>query len=245
MDKRRCFERAIALTTRIETAPDIATLNAWFAEVAADFGVESFDAVLLGRYGEPLAPRLIAAHTDPAWIRRYRDRNHFAADPTLLELRRRTSPFAWAELESRYRDRATAAVFSDARAAGYCEGLDIPWHTADGLMGVVTLRGSRLDLAPDSKPVLRLVATYYAEVARELVECADDAPGPHLTKRQLECLNWAAEGKTDWEISQILGVAEGTVQRHFERIRERLNVATRMQAVVIALRAGLILPSRG
>jgi LuxR family transcriptional regulator, quorum-sensing system regulator BjaR1 len=240
------FQRALDLVAKIESAPNVATLNLWFAEVASEFGVESFGATILGRHGEPLKPRIVASHSDPAWARRYFERNYFSIDPTLSELRLRSTPFSWEEMEAKYRQRSSQALFSDARDAGFREGLDVPWHTADGLMGVVTLRGDRLDLSPEAKPVLRLVATYYAEVARELSEIGDDSPGEErLSVRQLECLVWAAEGKSDWEISQILNIAEGTVHRHFERIRERLNVATRIQAIVIALRNGWIVPSSG
>ena len=55
------FERALELVAKIEGAPDVATLNAWFADVAAEFGVKSFGATLLGRRGEPVTP-IVAPH---------------------------------------------------------------------------------------------------------------------------------------------------------------------------------------
>ncbi|MBB5720345.1 DNA-binding CsgD family transcriptional regulator [Stakelama sediminis] len=44
---------------------------------------------------------------------------------------------------------------------------------------------------------------------------------PVLTRRQRDCLIWAARGKGDWEISRILGVSEETVAKHFRAACER------------------------
>lgn len=244
---QRRWKAALDLIARIESAPDIPTLNAWFGKVAALFGVKYFSVTLLGEHGKPLTPRILAAHTQQAWARRYFERNFFAIDPTLAEMRTTVRPFTWDHTEAKYRSRGAQALFHDVRSTGVQDGIDIPWHTADGLLGIVTLKGERIDDSSNARATLRMVATYYAEVARELAELGDDARSEafDLTERQVECLTWAAEGKSDWEISQILAIAEGTVQRHFEIIRQKLNVTTRVQAIVIALRRGWIMPSTG
>ncbi|KTQ98008.1 hypothetical protein NS226_02560 [Aureimonas ureilytica] len=61
-----------------------------------------------------------------------------------------------------------------------------------------------------------------------------------LTTRERECLLWLIEGKTDWEISVILGISRRAVERHMEHLRQKLGVGTRVQAVVAAFRLGLI-----
>ena len=61
-----------------------------------------------------------------------------------------------------------------------------------------------------------------------------------LTTREKEVLQWIASGKTAWEISKILNIAERTVNFHSNNAKEKFNVATRSQAVVEALRRGLI-----
>ena len=54
---------------------------------------------------------------------------------------------------------------------------------------------------------------------------------PALTDRERDCLAWAAEGKTEWEIGQILSIAESTVDSHLSRVRAKLGANTRTQAV--------------
>jgi DNA-binding CsgD family transcriptional regulator len=56
-----------------------------------------------------------------------------------------------------------------------------------------------------------------------------------LSTRERQCLELAAQGKSDWEIARILGLAERTVHTHVEKAKRRMQVSTRVQAVVHAL----------
>lgn len=58
--------------------------------------------------------------------------------------------------------------------------------------------------------------------------------------RERECLVFVAQGKSDWAISQILGISESAVNRTIERAKKRLGVASRTQAIVRALHTGEI-----
>ncbi|WP_339141025.1 helix-turn-helix transcriptional regulator [Pseudoalteromonas galatheae] len=53
-----------------------------------------------------------------------------------------------------------------------------------------------------------------------------------ITKRERDCILWASEGKTSWEISQILGISERTVNFHLNNCIEKTNSANRQQAIV-------------
>lgn len=72
-------------------------------------------------------------------------------------------------------------------------------------------------------------------------------PGPHpecnvpaLTRRELDCVRWAAEGKTEWETAGILGVAPATVASHLGSARRKLNANNKVHLVTKALRLGVI-----
>jgi DNA-binding NarL/FixJ family response regulator len=52
-----------------------------------------------------------------------------------------------------------------------------------------------------------------------------------LTFRQQEVLRWLCEGKSNWEISKILGIGENTTKYHIRHIYSRLNVVSRAQAM--------------
>ncbi len=61
-----------------------------------------------------------------------------------------------------------------------------------------------------------------------------------LSPREHECLQWAAEGKTAWETGMILSIAEGSVAKILASAIRKLDCASKPQAVVKALRFGLI-----
>ena len=67
---------------------------------------------------------------------------------------------------------------------------------------------------------------------------------PTLTRREIECLGWCAEGKSYWETAVILGISERTVSFHMEAVRAKLKAASNAHAVAVALRAGLLEPEQ-
>ncbi len=60
-----------------------------------------------------------------------------------------------------------------------------------------------------------------------------------LTPREQEILEKIVEGKSNKEIGDLLGISEGTVKSHVNKILEKLQVTDRTQAVVLALKKGL------
>jgi len=67
---------------------------------------------------------------------------------------------------------------------------------------------------------------------READESSTDmAPVTILSKREIQVLHWVRHGKTNFEISQILGISPPTVKNHVQKIMRKLNVNNRAQAV--------------
>lgn len=61
-----------------------------------------------------------------------------------------------------------------------------------------------------------------------------------LSRREVECLRWAAIGKTDSEIGLILKLSHATVRYHVQRAGEKLNAIKRSQAVFKAGQLGYL-----
>ena len=55
-------------------------------------------------------------------------------------------------------------------------------------------------------------------------------PASRLTAREQEVLSWLKQGKTNWEIGMILGIAEKTAGKHLEHIFAKLHVENRTAA---------------
>jgi len=56
-----------------------------------------------------------------------------------------------------------------------------------------------------------------------------------LTAREAEVLLWVAQGKSNPEISSIIGAAENTIKKHMQHIFEKLGVESRAGATLLAL----------
>jgi LuxR family transcriptional regulator of spore coat protein len=61
-----------------------------------------------------------------------------------------------------------------------------------------------------------------------------------LTQREVSCLQWAALGKTSWEMGVILGLTERTINFHIHTACRKLGVHGRQAAITAALQAGLL-----
>jgi len=64
--------------------------------------------------------------------------------------------------------------------------------------------------------------------------------GPVLSKREVECLRWAAIGKTDQEISMILARSRATIRFHLHNAGMKLDAVNRSQTVFKAAQLGYI-----
>lgn len=69
----------------------------------------------------------------------------------------------------------------------------------------------------------------------------ESKPVSNITKRELECIRWASEGKTSWEISQILDISERTANFHLANYIEKTGSVNRQQAIVKCLLSGHLL----
>jgi DNA-binding CsgD family transcriptional regulator len=69
--------------------------------------------------------------------------------------------------------------------------------------------------------------------------CLEQQP---LTRREVECLEWLGRGLPFNAIAEKLGLATVTVAMHLRGARRKLGATTREQALVIALRRGVIDP---
>lgn len=80
---------------------------------------------------------------------------------------------------------------------------------------------------------LGIAADRVREVPADVPFGAPDVP---LTPREREVLDWVAAGKTNRDIAAIVGASPRTVEKHLERIYEKLGVETRTAAAMRASR---------
>ncbi|NML06722.1 LuxR family transcriptional regulator [Sphingomonas sp. G-3-2-10] len=152
--------------------------------------------------------------------------------------------FAWSDVPDMIKmtpdDRF---VLDQAYRVGIGDGFTIPSSVPGETLGSCSFAVSAGDDFPaEFQFICQLVGGFAFEAARRLSGARDFSAGqsPILTDRQRDCVLWAARGKTDWEISVILGVGHETVIQHLKHARERYGVQKRALLAVRALFDGLI-----
>jgi DNA-binding NarL/FixJ family response regulator len=89
--------------------------------------------------------------------------------------------------------------------------------------------------------VIRKVQQGYRVIPPEIAaRLAEHTPRVSLTGREVEVLQLMADGKSNAEIAEALGRAEGTMKIHVHNILQKLDATDRTQAVTIALRRGIL-----
>jgi DNA-binding CsgD family transcriptional regulator len=189
-------------------------------------------------------PEFITVDNTPAAYRQvFKNRQDGRRDPVMQHCKRNSVPMIW---DQRTYTAVQQGEKWEAQARfGYCTGIALALHMPEGrhfFMGV-----DRDQALPQTAELTRMVAdlqlfAVHAQEAaqRVLLPAAAQTELPNLTPRELETLRWTMEGKTAWEVGNILGITERTAVLHANNATHKLGTANKHQAVLKALRLGLI-----
>lgn len=117
-------------------------------------------------------------------------------------------------------------------------------ESTEATVTVRTADGTRLGVEISSTQLLdqgSIVGVFgLANPADELVSASASADSPHLTPRQLDVLRYLAAGHSTAAIAAKLGISIDTVRNHIRGIMARLEVHSRLEAVIRAHDLGLV-----
>ena len=86
----------------------------------------------------------------------------------------------------------------------------------------------------------KLLSEFATLAKRDTEEEAQHVAPPKLTDREMEVLKLVARGMNNRDIAKELFISENTVKNHVRNILEKLQIHSRMEAVMIAVRQKLI-----
>ena len=236
------------LSTVADFAAEIAALGAEiglpFIAVSAD--LSSPDPMVDAR-GRPFAETLFR-WLDPK-LEYWKDRSFALKSPFVLAARFIAEPFyfegsrlaTWRPSPSLDRiDAACAAAEHGVRGA-----IIAPAYLPGGVIGAVVWASPDPEI--DVAQVFAVWATRLHAAALRFMSAYHDSrgelPSPdarRLTRREIQCLKWAAAGKTDGVIAELVHISAPTVRFHLKNAAAKLRVVGRSQAVREAAALGYV-----
>lgn len=166
-------------------------------------------------------------------------------DPVMQHCKRGTVPILWDQ--GTYVRHGAEALWEEQAAFGYRTGVALAMHLPQGrhfMLGVDRDQSLPADATALTRIVadLQLFAVHAQDAALRLFVPPNviALERPKLTPRELEALRWTMEGKTAWEVGTILGISERTAVLHLQNAMHKLEATNKHQAVLKALRLGLI-----
>ena len=214
------------------------------AQVAAAYGMKTVAYLGTGTLDrrQPRREPYLAVTYSPEWVEHYRSRGYVKIDPVIRVGLRRLLQIDWDDFSTD--DATLRQFFGEANEFGLGrKGMSFPIHGHGGdraLFSVSADLGER-----EWKWARRLGLKQFPVIAAHLHNAVLRTEGieraqPHLSPRELECLQWTSEGKTVWECSMILGLSPHTVRCYLESARHKLGASSNTHAVSIALKSGIL-----
>lgn len=239
------FDDTLNYIGKIQKAPTAEQVCAELLSVTSRFGLTGLLAGTVPDPNTPLAQQkrhVLLCQWPTDWLERYVARNYVDHDPVVCRMKQSPGSFTWSEAnDTAGRDPACRQVMGDAGTYNLRDGYAFPLFMLDGTPVMVSLGGSAFDASTEDVSLVSLVATYAVGRGMQLSTGGPvDGSKRQLTEREAECLRWAAVGKSEWEISQILGISEHTSEKHLLNAKAKLGAANRVQAVAEAMRLGYI-----
>jgi LuxR family transcriptional regulator, quorum-sensing system regulator BjaR1 len=240
---RKEFEQTIEFIQGLDRARTPAEVCAMLLSKVQRFGAEYVLAGTMpisGMNREQQLSNVILNRWPSEWSRRYFAHDYVFRDPAIRGVAANMKPFLWTELEPLYKYDVTARrIMDEAGEFQLKQGFTVPLVTLEGEMAGFSLAGEKLEVSPVERGMLVLLANY--ALGRTLLLNQHDAkPAVSLSVREREALQWAAEGKSEWEIGEIMGISEHGVDKHMRGARIKLGTTSRIHAVAEGIRRGLI-----
>jgi DNA-binding CsgD family transcriptional regulator/PAS domain-containing protein len=147
-------------------------------------------------------------------------------------------------------DRPAWEAHIDAVARGLASDVVVSMRRRDGVVRRMWFRsvpasapdgGTRgIGVSTDVTDILAAAPAGRNGPPAEAPEINDPAGSPALTPRQREILRLLADGRSNEEIAQALDLSRTTVRNHTSGLYARLGVRSRLEAVAVARRRGIV-----
>ncbi len=207
-------------------------------------GFDNFSATVVIDHMLGEAEFITVDNTPRAYKESFENPQNGRRDPVMQHCKRQSVPIIWDQ--TTYVSRGLGEKWEEQARFGISNGIALALHMPEGrhfFLGVERDQPVPADPGELTRVVadLQLFAVHAQDAAvRILVPGPADPSLPSLTPRELEALRWTMEGKTAWEVGDVLGISERTAVLHVSNATHKLGCVNKHQAVLKALRLGLL-----
>jgi len=237
MDLSRA-EKFIDLLPELETPEAV---GAAFSELIRPFGFVGASASELRHTPQGRARDFFFSTLPSGWREIYESRGFARDDPIPLLAWLNWRPFnmreAFDDCEKTEKRRAFEKWVSDL---GVVEVFAVPLHFPGSDVGLCVSVASRTFDRPAERLALQFASSHLLVRCHELFRARPALVKCPLSARELECMRWVLEGKSDTDIGQILSISPMTVHYHIENAKKKLGVRTRLQAAQLVVSRGYV-----
>lgn len=241
---RKSLDQTLEFIQAVDRARSQADVSAALLDAARRFGFQHILAGTIPNIGSSRRQQLshvVLDHWPQEWTRRYFSHGYLFTDPAIKRVSENRGPFLWSELGPECAsDPAARRVMNEAGDFKLKEGFTVPLVTLEGELAGFSLAGEAIDVSPTERGMLTLLATYALARSLQLRASGTFQITTQLSPREIETLRWAAEGKTEWEIGDLMSISEHGVDKHMRSARRKLGTRNRTHAVAEAIRLGLV-----
>jgi len=232
-------DRALALIEKIKVAKDATEVLSLLGLAAAEYGFEACAIATIPDDNQQFERFQFVRQWPVGWFEHYVKRGHLQHDPVIRQVRKTIRPFRWSQAAS---DPAVtergSLVMKEAAEFGLYEGFCVPLITRSGRSVNVTFGGRKIEMSSEDEAALQLISVW-AHI--RVLEVLGDRPRtPKLSGREIEVIKWAAGGLRTNQIAEKLHLSSETVETYVRNACRKLEVVTRTQAAVEAVRLRII-----
>lgn len=227
----------------LDECKTVEKVSAALSEISISLGFDGFMYVSRFFTGGTQYVERVLSNYDPSWLEKYEKNHYTQVDPMVSHAMSSLCPLVWTD--AIFETCAQREFMEEARQHGLVQGITFPVHSRNGDVALLNLMVSRA--GDEARRHVRemliwgsLLATLTHESMRRIVKDQCMAAPPKLTRRETEVLQWVAGGKSNWEISRLVGISEHGVSHHVRNVLLKFDVASRHQAVTKAVAFGLL-----
>lgn len=230
--------------TKILTAPDVPDLIAQMSKLANIYGFEALYAVSPITRDKQFCHRMTSVKFPSIWERQWKRRLYWV-DPLLEYALYHPQVFRWSRIFSEEcSSKAQRRYVEFCSQLGMTDGLATACYGPGGRTGFVGFGFPQDEECFSAQSYLAIAHIAQLSFSRycSIMHGRAAAP-PKLSPREREIIRWVARGKSNAEISIIVGISRHTVDTHLRRIFNKFGTTDRTVACLRAVELGCILIS--